>query len=385
MRRSITRRHADADRGDVGAEQLLDGLLERREQRLLRLRRRRTLAALAHGSVAVDQARGDLRPAEVDADHAGIRHGARLPYRPACRPRTSPTASTAADARRARSRRCRRPSAPRAATAAGRATRAPLGARAAGAHAGASRWGRRIGLIVLAARPPARRLGRRRASSPSAAASRRRTPGWSRRIAPRSPQDEGSLLVEPDGRPPARHRPLAHDRGPAGRAPLGLDDARAHRPAPRPHLVPLDPARPPGRGPGRRHVEDQRRVAGRRRRARDPHDPRSSPGSRSTTSRSSTSATSRSSSTRSAGSRSTCRAPIVSNKFDCPLRDAGAVRAVARLALRQGRAGHGRPARARSTRASARTSSTRRETDITRGERQQAGDAGDRAQARRAR
>ena len=77
-------------------------------------------------------------------------------------------------------------------------------------------------------------------------------------------------------------------------------------------------------------------------------------------------------------------APILSNKFDCPYNDRRAVPAVGGLALREGQAAHGRPARARSTRASARTSSNPRETRLHARGAAAGGDAGGDVEADRA-
>jgi hypothetical protein len=74
------RGNAEAERGDPLAEEFLDGLIEPGQQRLLRFHRRRLLASPLHGSVAADDPGQDLRPADVDSDHAlRRRHGRRLP------------------------------------------------------------------------------------------------------------------------------------------------------------------------------------------------------------------------------------------------------------------------------------------------------------------
>ena len=64
-------------------------------------------------------------------------------------------------------------------------------------------------------------------------------------------------------------------------------------------------------------------------------------------------------------------APILSNKFDCPYGATGCAHWKG-WRFAQGLAAHGRTARRSSTRASVKTSSTQRDTDISRGERQQA-------------
>ena len=98
---------------------------------------------------------------------------------------------------------------------------------------------------------------------------------------------------EADDDPPARHRRGA-GRGPAGAAPLGLDDARAHGPRPASHLLPLDPARPEGGDSRVRNRPDQHGVPGWWRSSRDTNGARATPAFRSTTWRSSTSSDSRS-------------------------------------------------------------------------------------------
>ena len=70
----------------------------------------------------------------------------------------------------------------------------------------------------------------------------------------------------------ARHRHRRRARtGSRRREPLGLAAARPPRSGDAPHLVPLDSARPPGRDPGLRHVEDQCGEPDRRAGADDRH------------------------------------------------------------------------------------------------------------------
>ena len=63
------RRDPEADRGDVVAQQLLDRLVERREELLLRAGGRRPLEPALDPAFAIDDAGRDLRPADVDTDH----------------------------------------------------------------------------------------------------------------------------------------------------------------------------------------------------------------------------------------------------------------------------------------------------------------------------
>ena len=135
--------------------------------------------------------------------------------------------------------------------------------RAARSSPAKPRWGRRIGLAVLAARRPARRLDRRQLPLVPRTASRRRTRGCRRRsTASLAPQD-GLLTSKPslimllgtDG---------DRTRGAPGLPPLRLDPARPHRPRAAPDGVPLDPARPPRRHPRPRAEQDQRRLPARR-------------------------------------------------------------------------------------------------------------------------
>ena len=326
-------------------EELLDGCLERLEQVFLRLAR---VCALAPLAARRRRRRRGPRGSSFRRGRRRSRRGsakARLPYRPAWPRETSPTASTAADARRARSHaaehRARRPTQPRA-----RRRRAPkrrpgwglVGRRSA--SCGLSRPGSSSG----ASRLP--RRSQRRAGGERAARRGRGRAREARRLAP----------LQPDDDPPARHR-RRRTAGPRRRAPLRLDDARAHRPAthrlsylsiPRDLRVEI---------PGYGDVEDQRGVPDRRPGAGDRDGEGAHRPARSTTSSSSTSTGSRSSSTRSAGSRSTCRSR--SSRTSSTAR-------TSRSAAPTGRAGASRRASSTwtdgarsSTRASARTSSTR--------------------------
>src|SRR5438128_998556 len=74
------RRDAEADGADLGGQELANRRLERVEERVLRCRRRGALAGPLHASVLVDHARENLRPAQVDADHALSRHDGWVPY-----------------------------------------------------------------------------------------------------------------------------------------------------------------------------------------------------------------------------------------------------------------------------------------------------------------
>ena len=236
-----------------------------------------------------------------------------------------------------------------------------IGARARRCSSCCSSSGRSASYLAV----PQRRRGRERAARPAGAR------------AALTPQD-GLLLSTADDDPAARHRP----REPADRRERAAAPTRSCSSAPTRSTasprVPLDPARParrrsrataprrstpPSRSAGRRsprrtvrqftglpinHVVDRRlrQLPRARRRARRDR-------------------------------RSTCPEPILSNRFDCPLRRRR-VRQLAGLALRQGQAAHGRPPRAVYSRIRENQLDPA-ETDITRGERQQQVLAGDRA------
>ena len=149
---------------------------------------------------------------------------------------------------------------------------------------------------------------------------------------------------EPDDDPPARDRYAPRAR-PAGAPALRLDHARSYRPGPPPSLLPLDPARPLGRHPGLRVGPDQHRVPDRRLRPRAEddqgvHRPRHRPRRH------------RRLPALQAADRPDRRRRRLRAACDPlePLRlpaQAGEVRNLDRLALREGHAAHGRPPCAR--------------------------------------
>ena len=151
---------------------------------------------------------------------------------------------------------------------------APPGAPAARATTaradapGRPRWGRRIGLTVLLLVVLARRLERRRATSRSGAASRTRTRGCRRRSRRASRRRTALLALEAVADPAARHR----RRQTAARADARRSDSILlvrTDPGRQPARVPLDPARPARRHPRLRAEQDQRRLPARRARADD--------------------------------------------------------------------------------------------------------------------
>jgi hypothetical protein len=62
----------EAEREDAVVANRAHGFVEPLEQRLLRFQRSRRLAMSLHVPVAVDETGEDLRPAEVDSDHAFV-------------------------------------------------------------------------------------------------------------------------------------------------------------------------------------------------------------------------------------------------------------------------------------------------------------------------
>ena len=73
------RRDADADRGDAVVPEAVDDRREPRQEGLGGLDRRVPPLRAEHGPVTLDDAREDLRAADVDADGALGRHSRRLP------------------------------------------------------------------------------------------------------------------------------------------------------------------------------------------------------------------------------------------------------------------------------------------------------------------
>ena len=192
----------------------------------------------------VDDAGQDLRPAEVDADHALGRHGrAATITRPRWPTETSPTGSTAAGAQgqgppasRGRTRTAGAPAA---------ASRRPSAAPPARAHGGRCSCVLLVLVLVVVwlalgylSVPQRRRRGERRGCRTDAS-SRPRAAGRAARLDSR----RRSCCSAPTA---------PQDRGRGRRTPLRLDPARAHRPRPAPARLPLDPARPPRRHPGPR-------------------------------------------------------------------------------------------------------------------------------------
>ena len=158
---------------------------------------------------------------------------------------------------------------------------------------------------------------------------------------------ERAAALEPERDPAARHRPLLEDPGPEQLRALGLDHAAPHRPGQAAPELPLDPARPPGqRSPATATTRSTRRtrsaapalaiktvrgftgVAGQPRRDRRLRRLQEAD--------------------RQGRRRRHRRAeadPL--EQVRLPLRDPGALRPLAGLALREGHAAHERPARAR--------------------------------------
>ena len=299
---------------------------------VLRAGRRRHLVPLEHASLAVDRSGEDLRAAEIDADDSFGAHGPRLPYPAGWRTERSPTGSTRAAGRGGRCRPRPRPERPESEPT-----------RRRGDGAGRPRWGRRIGLACsrwscsLVVWVVAGYLSFR---SGVADANERLPKAVEAGLAPQ----EGAARLEAVADPAARHR-----RRPDGRArrrpPLRLDPARPHRPRPAPARLPLDPARPPRRHPRLRPEQDQRRLPARRPGADDAdgpraHRPAAEPRRHGRLRR----LPQRHRRARRGRDRRAEADPL--EPLRLPLRDRGALPAVAGLALREGQADDERPARA---------------------------------------
>src|SRR2546423_4420171 len=178
----------------------------------------------------------------------------RLPRRPGAR---GGAASDEAGSPRGRRRRGWPQPLPRAVEAGARAQALGLGPpdrrRPGPAHRPLRRLvDRRLPLVL-------RRRGRREQARPAGDEGRARLP-------------ERPPALARDRHPAARHRPLELERA-GGRPALRLDHARPHRPEPPPDRLPVDPARPARADPRPRRQQDQRRVPDRRAGARDPADP----------------------------------------------------------------------------------------------------------------
>ena len=362
-------RDAEADRRDVGRRAARSTIsIERGEQRLLRLVGVGVLDAFRSTRRRASTTPGeDLRPAEIDSDDALAVQAARLPYFPGWRRKRSPTASTAADASRARFR-CR--------PAAAAPRRARTGSRGRGdreARAGRdARWSwtpadRRRWLIVLLA---SRSSGRSPATSSFRQRRRRREqtarPAGAR---PRSPSRTGCSSRHPTtilllGTDHGEHRP----GGPATSTPTRScslhTDPCSHRLAylsiPRDLLVPI-----PGLGNAKINAAFQRGGAPLAIRTIA-----SFTGLRSTTCRSSTSTRFKDLIDDDRRHRRRCPEPILSNKFDCPYRR-GECASLEGLALRKGTQ-HMNGKRALIYSRIRENQLDPSESDITRGERQQA-------------
>ena len=196
-------------------------------------------------------------------------------------------------------------------------------------------------LALVAPRPSS---GSPPATSPSAAASTDANERLPKAVeaAPRAAGRDAALEAVADS--PARHRRRPDGR-PRRRAPLRLDPPAPHRARPPPTLVPLDPARPAGRHPRLRPVQDQRRLPARRAGADDAdgaraHRAAAEPRRDGRLRR----LPQRDRRPRRGRGRRAEADPL--QPLRLPLQDAGALPAVAGLALREGAADDGRPARA---------------------------------------
>ena len=188
------RRQAESDSADAVIAKPGHDVVEQRQE-LVGLFRRRPLDPVQDPSRAVDDARGDLRAADIDPD-SQVGHAATI-VRPWPRER-SPTASTAADASRGVCRRSgspsgRRPAAsarPRSSRGRGRASRRPSASATGGAGSGS---GSRSSSYSSSS-------GGSAATSPCAAARTPRTRGSrsaTRRRRPRSSAQSGLVLTNP--------------------------------------------------------------------------------------------------------------------------------------------------------------------------------------------
>ena len=111
LRQVDRRRHSERDRGDLVCQQLRDRGLELVDDRSLRVVRCRTFVPADDLPLGRDDARENLRSADVDPDRKLARHGQPVPYPGEWPPLVrSRTASTRAVARKGRCR-CRRASA----------------------------------------------------------------------------------------------------------------------------------------------------------------------------------------------------------------------------------------------------------------------------------
>ena len=215
--------------------------------------------------------------------------------------------------------------------------------RAAARQPGKPRWGRRIGLAVLVlgvllivwlvASYLAFRSGVEEANA--------RLPKTVE--ASLAPQD-GLLALEAVADHAARHR-RRQDRRAPGLPPLRLDPARPHRPEAAPDGVPLDPARPARRHPRPRAEQDQRRLPARRAGADDEDGARADgPAAEPRRPRRLRQLQGGDRRARRRRDRRAEADPL--QPLRLPLRDRGALPAVAGLALREGEADDGRQARA---------------------------------------
>ena len=239
-------------------EQLGDRRLERSDERLLRLERRRALVpAPTSPSRVTKPARIFVPPRSMPITRVPLTVSG-YPTRRMAAPETSRTASTGVAAARARCRPCRgRATARRREQPARPATAARRGRRPV-SRGSAGRSSRSSSLVVLARRLGGRGLlvvpQRRRRREQALRAGHDGGTHAAERLPPHAPTT--ILLLGTDPRRTAGR--------PQQRPALGLDHAPAHRSEPPPARLPLDPARPLVPVPRRRQREDQRGVPGRR-------------------------------------------------------------------------------------------------------------------------